>query len=81
MSQSTLDCANLLAVFFQKLLIVETRLNAFSGDIAKVISIKTTLKQFMLIWQCNEQFLVKYFKPFKHASSLINSFSLTEIKI
>ena len=61
---------NLLVLFFQKLIVVEMQLNAFSGDINKVILIKTTLKQVKLIWQCNEQFF-KHFKPSKRASTLL----------
>ena len=56
-------CPRLLEypVFSQKLLIVETRLNAFSGNIDNVLSIKAILKQFMLIGKCNEQFFILIF--------------------
>ena len=72
---------NLLAVFPLNLLIVETRLIAFSGDIIcnKVFSIKATLR-FKLISQCNEQFFV-YLKPSKHVSSLFLSHALNWLPI
>ena len=40
---------NLFVVFSQKVLIAETRLNVFSGDVNKLLLIKTTLQQLMLI--------------------------------
>ena len=40
---------NLFFVFSQKVLFAETRLNALSGDIDNVLSIKTILQQLLLI--------------------------------
>ena len=40
---------NLFVVFSQKVLIAETRLNVFSVDINKLLLMKTTLQQLMLI--------------------------------
>ena len=49
-SQSTVLLHNLFKfVFSQKELIAETQINALLGDINKVLSIKTTLKQLMLV--------------------------------
>ena len=49
---------NLLFVLSQKVLIAETKLNVLSGDINKVLSIKTTLQPLKLILLCYEQFFV-----------------------
>ena len=47
--QSTLHCAICFFVLSQKILIAEMQLNAASGDINKVLSIKTILQQLKLI--------------------------------
>ena len=67
-SQSTLH--NFLAVFSQKLFIVETRLSAFSGYANKVISIKTALNNLNSFDNATNNCSFKHFKPSKDASSL-----------
>ena len=44
-----IQLSNLFFVLSQKVLIAETRLNVFLGDINKLLLIKTTLQQLMFI--------------------------------
>ena len=48
-SQLPLDCTNLFSQRSEIVLIVETRFKAFLSDINELLSIKTTLQQFLLI--------------------------------
>ena len=57
---------NLFFVFSQKVLIAETRLNLLSGDINKVLLIKTTLQQLMLFDYATNNYLFKHFMLSKH---------------
>ena len=61
---------NLFLLFFINILIAEKLLNAVSGDINKVLLIKTLYSNESLFDYAPTNSLFKHFKPSKHFSSL-----------